>query len=154
MQEYQNCGKAVGPDNIPVEAWRCLGDLAVNFLAGLFNRILDRGKMPEEWRKSVLVPIFKNKGDVQCCSNYRGIKLISHTLKLWERIVEARLRDEVQISEQQYGFMPGRSTSDTVFAIRLLLEKYGGQRELHYVFVDLEKARVVIECPEKNFGIA
>ena len=40
-------GKAVGPDNILVEAWRCLGDLAVNFLAGLFNRILDREKKPE-----------------------------------------------------------------------------------------------------------
>ena len=60
--------------------------------------------MPDEWR-SVLVPIFKNKGDVQSCSNYRGIKLISHTMKLWERVVEARLRREVTISEQQYGFM-------------------------------------------------
>ncbi|KAF7702584.1 hypothetical protein HF521_001867 [Silurus meridionalis] len=55
----------------------------------------------EEWRRSVLVPIFKNKGDVQTCSNYRGIKLISHTMKLWERVVEARLREEVTICEQK-----------------------------------------------------
>ncbi|KAK3520148.1 hypothetical protein QTP70_016255 [Hemibagrus guttatus] len=92
-------GKAVGPDDIPVEVWKCLGEAAVEFLASLFNRVLESERMPEEWRRSVLVPIFKNKGDVQSCSNYRGIKLMSHTMKY---------RD--------------------------------GQRELHCVFVDLEKA--------------
>ncbi|KAK3522092.1 hypothetical protein QTP70_024358, partial [Hemibagrus guttatus] len=99
-------GKAVGPDDIPVEVWKCLGEAAVEFLASLFNRVLESERMPEEWRRSVLVPIFKNKGDVQSCSNYRGIKLMSHTMKLWERVVEARLRKVMEICEQQYGFMP------------------------------------------------
>ena len=134
-------GKAVGPDNIPVEAWKCLGEVAVDFLTKLFNNILKSGRMPDEWRKSILVPIFKNKGDIQSCSNYRGIKLMSHSMKLWERVVEARLRAIVPICEQQYGFMPRRSTSDAMFALRMLLEKYReGQKELHCVFVDLEKA--------------
>ncbi|MCJ8737953.1 hypothetical protein PDJAM_G00030010 [Pangasius djambal] len=88
-------GKAVGPDDIPVEVWKCLGEAAVEFLTSLFNRVLESEKMPEEWRSSVLVPIFKNKGDVQNCSNYRGIKLMSHTMKLWERVVEARLRKDM-----------------------------------------------------------
>ncbi|KAK3505596.1 hypothetical protein QTP70_004946 [Hemibagrus guttatus] len=130
-------GKAVGPD----EVWKCLGEAAMEFLASLFNRVLESERMPEEWRRSVLVPIFKNKGDVQSCSNYRGIKLMSHTMKLWERIVEARLRKVVEICEQQYGFMPRKSTTDAIFALRILMEKYSdGQRELHCVFVDLEKA--------------
>ncbi|KAK3571078.1 hypothetical protein QTP86_001733, partial [Hemibagrus guttatus] len=134
-------GKAVGPDDIPVEVWKCLGEVAVEFLTSLFNRVLESEKMPEEWRRSVLVPIFKNKGDVQSCSNYRGIKLMSHTMKLWERVVEARLRKVVEICEQQYGFMPRKSTTDAIFALRILIEKYrDGQRELHCVFVDLEKA--------------
>ncbi|KAK3567195.1 hypothetical protein QTP86_012679 [Hemibagrus guttatus] len=134
-------GKAVGPDDIPVEVWKCLGEAAVEFLASLFNRVLESEKMPEEWRRSVLVPIFKNKGDVQSCSNYRGIKLMSHTMKVWERVVEARLRKVVEICEQQYGFMPRKSTTDAIFALRILMEKYrDGQRELHCVFVDLEKA--------------
>ncbi|KAK3506016.1 hypothetical protein QTP70_003118 [Hemibagrus guttatus] len=134
-------GKAVGPDDIPVEVWKCLGEAAVEFLASLFNRVLESEKMPEEWRRSVLVPIFKNKGDVKSCSNYRGIKLMSHTMKLWERVVEARLRKVVGICEQQYGFMPRKSTTDAIFALRILREKYrDGQRELHCVFVDLEKA--------------
>ncbi|KAK3568690.1 hypothetical protein QTP86_013449 [Hemibagrus guttatus] len=134
-------GKAVGADDIPVEVWKCLGEAAVEFLTSLFNRVLESERMPEEWRRSVLVPIFKNKGDVQSCSNYRGIKLMSHTMKLWERVVEARLRKVVEICEQQYGFMPRKSTTDAIFALRILMEKYrDGQRELHCVFVDLEKA--------------
>ncbi|KAK3559121.1 hypothetical protein QTP86_005039 [Hemibagrus guttatus] len=134
-------GKAVGPDDIPVEVWKCLGEAGVEFLISLFNRVLESERMPEEWRRSVLVPIFKNKGDMQSCSNYRGIKLMSHTMKLWERVVEARLRKVVEICEQQYGFMPRKSTTDAIFALRILMEKYrDGQRELHCVFVDLEKA--------------
>ncbi|KAK3546076.1 hypothetical protein QTP70_020445 [Hemibagrus guttatus] len=134
-------GKAVGPDDIPVEVWKCLGEAAVEFLANLFNMVLESERMPEEWRRSVLVPIFKNKGDVQSCSNYRGIKLMSHTMKLWERVVEARLRKVVEICEQQYGFMPRKSTTDAILALRILMEKYrDGQKELHCVFVDLEKA--------------
>ncbi|KAK3511140.1 hypothetical protein QTP70_032093 [Hemibagrus guttatus] len=62
-------------------------------------------------------------------------------MKLWERVVEARLRKVVEICEQQYGFMPRKSTTDAIFALRILMEKYrDGQRELHCVFVDLEKA--------------
>ena len=68
-------GKAVGPDDLPVEAWRNIGEMAVKFLTRLFNKILTSKEMPGEWTRSVLVPIFKNKG-VQNC-NYRGIKLMS-----------------------------------------------------------------------------
>ena len=134
-------GKAVGPDEIPVEAWKCIGEPAIEVLTGLFNRLLKGEKMPDEWRKSILIPVFKKKGDAQNCSNYRGIKLMSHSMKIWERVVEARLRQKVQICEQQYGFMPRKSTTDAIFALRLLIEKYReGQKELHCVFVDLEKA--------------
>ena len=54
--------------------------------------------MPDEWRRSILVPIYKNKGDIQSCTNYRGIKLMSHTMKLWERVIEHRLRAITRVS--------------------------------------------------------
>ena len=60
------------------------------------------------------MPIYKNKRDAQCCGNYRRIKLISHTIKVWERIIEAKLRDRVEISKQQYGFMLGKGTTDAM----------------------------------------
>ena len=57
------------------------------------------------------------------------------------RIIEARLRDRVEISEQQYGFMLRKGITDVMFALKMLIEKYREcQRELHCVFVDLEKA--------------
>ena len=134
-------GKAVGPDELPVEVWKCMGKMGIEFLTRLFNRLLMGERMPEEWRRSVLIPIYKNKGNAQCCGNYRGIKLMSHTMKVWERIIETRLRDRVEISKQQYGFIPGKGTTDAMFALRMLMEKYReGQKELHCVFVDLEKA--------------
>ena len=62
-------------------------------------------------------------------------------MKAWEKIIEARLRDRVEISKQQYRFMSGKKTTDALFALRMLMEKYSeGQRKLHFVFVDVEKA--------------
>ena len=134
-------GKAVGQDELPVEVWKCMGEMGIKFLTRLFNRLLMSERMPEEWRRSALIPIYKNKGDAQSYGNYRRIKVMSHTLKVWERIIEARLRDRVEISKQQYGFMPGKGTTDAMFALRILMEKYReGQRQLHCVFVNLEKA--------------
>ena len=147
-------GKAIGPEKLPVKVWKYMGKVGIKFLTGLFNKLLISEWMPEEWRRSVLIPIYKNKGDQQCCGNYRGIKVMSHTVKVWERIIEARLRDSVEISKQQYGFMPGKGTTDTIFALRMLMKKYReGQRELHCVFVDLEKAykRVLREVYNRNY---
>jgi hypothetical protein len=81
-------GKAMGPDDISIKVWRCLRDLAIVWLTKMFNNIYRSNKMSEEWRRSILVPIYKNKGDIQSCTNYRGIKLMSHTMKLWERVIE------------------------------------------------------------------
>ena len=94
-------GKAVGPDELPVEVWKCMRKMGIEFLTRLFNRLLMGERMPEEWRRSVLIPIYKNKEDAQCCGNYKGIKLMSHTMKVWERIIKTRLRDRVEIRKQQ-----------------------------------------------------
>ena len=79
--------------------------------------------MPEEFRSSTLIPIYKNKGNAQVCGNYRRIKLLSHTMKLRERVIEKRIREEVVIRENQFGFMPGRSTIEAIHVLRRLMEK-------------------------------
>jgi hypothetical protein len=116
-------GKAMGPDGIPIEVWRSLRDIAIIWLIKLFNLIFRLNKMSIEWRRSILVPISKNKGDVQSCTNYQEIKLMSHTMKLWERIIEHRLRGVTNVTENQFGFMPGRSTMEAIFLIRQLMER-------------------------------
>ncbi|XP_064110281.1 uncharacterized protein LOC135218067 [Macrobrachium nipponense] len=133
-------GKATRPDMISVEAWKVLGD-GVDILYDLMIKILEQEKIPNEWRGSILIPIFKGKGDVQECGNNRGIKLMSHTLKILERMIDARLREEVQIGKEQMGFMKGKGTIDGIFYLRQLMEKFGEKkRGLHMVSIDLEKA--------------
>ena len=107
----------------------------------LMKKIMDSEKIPEIWRESLLIPIFKEKGDIQCCENYRGIKLMSHTLKVFERILDGRLRKQVFIGRQQLGFMKGLGTVDGIFSLRQMMEKYREkQKTLHMAFIDLEKA--------------
>jgi Reverse transcriptase (RNA-dependent DNA polymerase) len=133
-------GKALGPDDIPIEVWRCLGDIVIVWLTKLFNTIFRSNKMPDEWRRSILVPIFKNKGDIQSYTNYRGIKLMSHTMKLWERVIEHRLRKLTTVSKNQFGFMRGRSIMEAIFLIRQFMKRHREQKnDLHMIFIDLEK---------------
>lgn len=99
------------PTSIPIEVWKYIGEQGFMSLAKLFNGILRSKKMPNEWRKSTLVLIFKNNEDIQNCVDYRVIKLMSHTMKLWEKVVGHRLRIETRIVENQFDFMQGMSTT-------------------------------------------
>ena len=129
--------KACGPDELPIEAIQIILEYKPACIVEEFNNILGTNKMPNDWRNSRMVHIFKGNGDVLECNNYRGIKLMSRTMKLWERIIEARLREITNIADNQFGFRPGKSTTEPIFALRMVQEK---NKELHVVFVDLEKA--------------
>jgi hypothetical protein len=61
LKRMKGC-KAMCPDGIPIEVWRSLGDITIVWFTKLFNLIFRLNKMPDEWRRSILVPIFKNKG--------------------------------------------------------------------------------------------
>jgi hypothetical protein len=69
-----------------------------------------------------LVLTYKNKGDIQSCTYYWGIKLMSHTMKLWERVLEHCLRGITRISMNQFDFMPERLTMGAIFLIRQVME--------------------------------
>ncbi len=53
---------------------------------------MKQGKIPEDWSKSWMVSIYKGKGDALECNSYRGIKLLEHAMKVFERVIEARQR--------------------------------------------------------------
>ncbi|XP_068243788.1 uncharacterized protein [Palaemon carinicauda] len=111
---------AAGPDNIPVEVWRSLGEEIIDILWDLAQKIFNEEKMPEDWRRSLIIPIYKGNGDIQECGNYRGRKLIRHNIKMKEK----RFRYETTIGEEQFGFMAGRETLKAIFALRHTTEKH------------------------------
>ena len=66
---------------------------------------------------------------------------MGHTMKLAERMIEARLRDITEIANNQYGFRPGKSTTEPIVILRMMQEMYREKvQDLHQVFVDLKKA--------------
>ena len=81
------------------------------------------------------------------------------TLKFIERVVEKIIREQVKIDDMQFGFMPGKGTTDAIFILRQLQEKYlSKDKKLYFAFVDLEKAfdrvpRKVIWWSMRKLGI-
>jgi exonuclease III len=138
--ERMKNNKATGPDELPIDLVKLLKDNGITWITECLKKIVKDG-LPQEWRKSTIAPIYKQKGDPLACGNYRGIKLLSHCLKLLERVIEARLRTIVTIKQNQFGFQKGRSTTEPMFCLRILQEKFREfHKDLHMVFVDLEKA--------------
>ena len=79
--------KATGPDDLPIEAVKILAKQDIGYVVEAMNQVLQQG-IPEIWRKSRMMPIYKGKGDILECNNYRGIKLMCHSMKLWERLID------------------------------------------------------------------
>ena len=64
----------------------------VDMMHEILKRVWEEEQMPEEWEKSEIVPIYKQKGDPLEFGNFRGIKLLEHAMKMFEKILERRLR--------------------------------------------------------------
>ena len=133
--------KAAGPSGVVAEMLKAAGDAGIIWVTELCNRIVQEGKIPDDWCKSWMVNVYKGKGDALECGSYRGIKLLDHVLKVFERVMEVRVRRIVKIDEMQFGFMAGRGTTDAIFIVRQLQEKYlACKKDLWMAFIDLEKA--------------
>jgi len=98
--------------------------------------------LPEEWKDSIIVPIYK-KGDKTDCSNCRGISILPTTYKVLSNILLSRLipyAEEI-IGDHQCGFQHNRSTTDQIFCICHILEKkWKYNKVVHELFTDFKNA--------------
>ena len=107
--------KASGGDGIPVELFQILKDDAIKVLRSICQQIWKTQQWPQDWKRSVFIPIPK-KGNAKQCSNYRTIALISHASKVMLKILQARLQQYVnrELPDVQAGFRKGRGTRDQI----------------------------------------
>ena len=134
-------GKAAGPSGIVAEMLKSSGTSGTNLIADLINEIIKSGEVLSDWESSYIINLYKGKGDALEMGNYRGLKLLDHVMKTTERIIEAIIRERINIDGMQFGFLPGRGTSDAIFILRQLQEKRNSKNKfLYFAFVDLKKA--------------
>ena len=104
---------------------------------------------PQEWKKSVFIPILK-KGNAKECSNYRTIALFSHTSKVILKILQARLQQYVnwELPDVQAGFREVRGTRDQITNICWIIAKAREvQKNIYFCFIDYIKA---FDCVDHN----
>ena len=126
-------GKAAGPSEVNMDMIIASGKFVVGVIKKLCQRVLDGKGMPEEWKTSVVVPIFKGKGDMMDCRAYRGVTLLEHAMKVVERVLENRIRGLVtMIDDIQFGFMPGKGATHALFILRRMQEEFREREQKLY----------------------
>ena len=98
-------GKASGLLKVSMEMINATEKVGIDEMK-LCQRVLDEKGMLEDWKTSVMVPIYKGKGNVMNCGTYRGVKLLEHGMKIIRRILEKRIKALVVVDNMQFDFMP------------------------------------------------
>ncbi|XP_070658648.1 uncharacterized protein [Bos indicus] len=124
-------------------------DDAVKVLHSICQQIWKTQQWPQDWKRSVFIPIPK-KGNAKECSNYRTIALLSHASKVMLKILQARLQQYVnrELPDVQAGFRKGRGTRDQIANICWIIEKAREfQKNIYFCFIDYAKA---FDCVDHN----
>lgn len=139
--------KAAGIDGIQMEAWRYGGEEIKKGLEELLRKIWKEDQIPEDWKSSIIVPIYK-RGDHEKVGNYRGIPLLCSAYKIYAEILRNRLEEKVDEKGMtpisQAGFRKGKSTLDNIFVLNHIIQRKGVNKKkspkVYALFIDLKAA--------------
>ena len=142
--------KAGRSDGISVELFQILEDDAVKVLHSTFQQIWETQQWPQDWKRSVFIPIPK-KGNAKECSNYHTVALISHASKVMLKILQARLQQYMicELPDVQTGFRKGRGTRDQIANIHWIIKKAREFQKNIFCFIDYAKAS---DCGSQQTG--
>ena len=138
-------GKSPGIDDIPGELLQARGDAVISALHKICNKVWQTGEWPILWNQSLIMTLPK-KGNLQQCKNYRTIQTISlicHPSKVLLKVLLNRLKPQAKtiIAQEQAGLRSGRSTTEQIFNLRILYERYlQHQQNFYHLFIDFKKA--------------
>ena len=136
-------GKAAGIDGITAEMLKYGGDVVTEWMVKICQMAWERGVVPADWTKAIIVPVYKGKGRRGECGSYRGISLLSIPGKVYGKVIVERVQrlTKEKISEEQGGFRKGRGCVDQIFSFRMVVERVLAKgKKLYAAFMDLEKA--------------
>jgi hypothetical protein len=136
-------GKAAGIDDIPAEFLKNLGEKTKRELIEICKSMYEEGTWPEEFTRTVMVPLPK-VGNAVVCGEFRTISLICNASKIMLKVLKKRLETKADefISKNQFGFRKGCGTRDAIGVMRVLCERTleRQKKDLFICFVDFEKA--------------
>ena len=136
---------SAGVTNIPVKFLIHCADELDPIICKFFNSCITAGAMPLEWKRAIVTPLFKGKGDRENIDNYRGISVLSPLSKCFERALASRLVNYLSANELlsncQHGF---RSNHSCETALITILERWKSEltsnKLIFAIFVDFKKA--------------
>ncbi|XP_038121252.1 uncharacterized protein LOC119770429 [Culex quinquefasciatus] len=141
VKELKNA-KSAGKDGLPAELFKHGSARMIEILHQIVQRIWCEEQLPTDWLDGLITPIYK-KGQRLDCANYRGITILNSAYKVLSRILWSKLRPltETFVGEYQCGFRAGRSTTDQMFTLRQILDKFREYNlQTHHLFIDFKAA--------------
>ena len=138
-------GTAPGSDAIPAEIYKAGGTPVAKKMTELFHIMWSKEAIPQEFKDTSIIHLFKRKGNPLLCDNHRVISLLSIAGKVLARVLLNRLNEHLEqaglLPESQCGFRKDRGTTDMIFTVRQLQEKCQEQNmDLYMTFFNLTKA--------------
>ena len=135
-----------------MELFQILKDDAVKGLHSICQQIWKTQQWPQDWKKSVFIPIPK-KGNAKECSNYHTTALISDAGKVMFKILQARLQKYMnhELPDVQAGFRKGRETRDQIANIHWIIQKAREfPKNIYFCFIYYSKVFDYVDC--NNYG--
>jgi hypothetical protein len=137
-----NVHKAPGPDGILTKVLKECRESLKTPITRIFNISLSQGKLPEDWKRANVVPIFK-KGSKLEVGHYRPVSLLPIISKVLEGCVLNKIIEIIrpQITKLQHGFMKGKSTTSQIITVIANIHKiFDNKDKTDVIYFDLAKA--------------
>jgi len=134
--------KLAGTDGIHPELIKYGGNKLLNRIYELVRQIWEEERTPEEWKETIIVPIYK-KGDRDMCENYREIALGNAVYKILVNIILEKIKPYTEkiIRDYQNGFRDGRSVIDNIFVLKIINTKiWQYNQSVQYTVIDFQKS--------------
>ena len=140
-----NISKPAGPDNLPPKFLKAVFQSLVKPLTILFQKSLNFGVVPGDWKLANVSPIYKGKGGSDNVANYRPISVTNCFIKILEKIIFKHLHNYLlrynKLSDDQSGFRHRDSTINQLLVIYdVIMKNLDIGKDVRFIFCDISKA--------------